>query len=107
MTNYDATRQETETEPGGGTPAPGQHFNPELIEHRLDELRERVEENRKDVSEIKKDISEIKTALARIEERMKHTVTKAWILGGVLGGMVIAATLAATVAGIILKYGPG
>ena len=98
MTNYETTRQETGTEPGSETPSPGQHFNPELIEHRLDELREKVEENRKDVSEIK-------TALARVEERMKHTATKAWILGGVLGGMALAATLAATIAGIILKYG--
>ena len=68
----------------------------DLVEHRLNELQKMVEENRKD-------ISEIKDALARVEENMKHTATKAWVLGGVLGGMAIAATIAGT----ILRYWPG
>ena len=55
------------------------------------------------VEENRKDISEIKDALARVEENMKHTATKAWVLGGVLGGMAIAATIAGT----ILRYWPG
>ena len=75
----------------------------DLVEHRLNELQKMVEENRKDISEIKDAMVRMSIDLARVEENMKHTATKAWVLGGVLGGMAIAATIAGT----ILKYWPG
>ena len=75
----------------------------DLVERRLNELQKVVEENGKDIAQIKDAMVKMSVELARVEENMKHTATKAWVLGGVVGGMAIAATIAGT----ILRYWPG
>lgn len=40
---------------------------------------------------------EIERRLATIEETLKHTATRAWVLGGVVGGCALAAGIALTV----------
>lgn len=35
----------------------------------------------------------VEQQLARIETELRHTATRAWVLGGVVGGMAIAAVI--------------
>lgn len=77
-------------------------INPELFEHRLNELQKMAEENRKEVSEINTAMVAVRMSLTTVETHMKHTPTKAWVLAGVIGGIATATTIV----GIIFKYWP-
>lgn len=69
--------------------------NPELVEHRLNQLEGSTQK-------IEKDISDLRVSVGKIEEGMKHVATRAWVLGGVIGGM----TIAVAIAGAILRFWP-
>ena len=48
-------------------------------------------------------IRRLEMQLATLEERSRHTATKAWVLAGVLGGMATAAGMATAIALTVVR----
>ena len=61
--------------------------------YRLQALEEDVREIKQDLREINTRLNVVEKDLAGIRERLNHTATKAWVLGGVLSGMGIAGAI--------------
>ncbi|MDD9986530.1 MAG: hypothetical protein OXQ31_09685 [Spirochaetaceae bacterium] len=52
-------------------------------------------------------LRDVETKVAKIEEKLNHVATRAWVLGGVLAGMGVAAGVAVGLAQLILKAASG
>ena len=120
---------------GGNPPEPGSRenrgrkdeLNPELVEHRLNQIEGSTKKIEKDISDLRVSVGKIEEGMkhvatsesvgkieegmkhvatsesvGKIEEGMKHVATRAWVLGGVIGGM----TIAVAIAGAILRFWP-
>ena len=48
-------------------------------------------------------LRDLEIKVSAIDERLKHTATKAWVLAGVLGGMGVAAGVAVSLTLLIIR----